>query len=207
MVGLWCQVRQEMFNFKIKTILHEAGLSNTCYLYKSCSVHSSSCHGCRSGPRNCSITCQPPSLQGGIWSCRNNKSELRDFDKCFYSCSTKLIPTTCKAGQWDVSANHLTCPCKELPPENEFLTCDSNLNEDQSYPGETTCSLTCNHSEQTTCFNGGWTKDMSKISCPGIIYFSTWLMIGLAVVGLLLIFAAVAVYIFTCSCLPIDKVS
>ena len=88
-----------------------AGLSNTCYLYSTCSGFAGSCSGCRSGPSNCSITCHPPPLQGGIWSCESNETELRDFDKCFYSCGSTLIPTTCLAGQWDVSTSHMTCPC------------------------------------------------------------------------------------------------
>ena len=167
-----------------------AGLSNTCYLYSTCSTYAGSCSGCRSGPSNCSLTCHPPPLQGGIWSCESNKTELRDFDKCFYSCATTLIPTTCLAGQWDVSPSHMTCPCKEPPPAYQLLSCDSGHDGNLTYPGGTTCLVKCNHSVKTKCFNGAWTKDLSSVSCPGTVSWPITSIFCLLLILLMLVTVA-----------------
>ena len=152
------------FTFYDTTVV--AGLANSCYLFRTCSSYAGSCSGCRSGPRNCSVVCHPPSLEGGIWSCETNNTVIRDFTRCHYTCSTTLITTTCMSGNWDTSPSTMTCPCNNHPPAHTLLSCTPPPTQN-TYKGDTTCSLKCNHNETTRCFNGAWTRDLSSVSCPG----------------------------------------
>ena len=143
-------------------------LANSCWLFAKCEKKRRGCTGCTSGPPSCGLTCTlPQETRGGAWWCTANSSvPPTDFDSCHFSCGGHLVSSTCLAGHWDRDVGNATtfsCPC-HAPPAQEAsqILCSS---AGPPYPGGTTCASSCAPDLITTCTNGNWSTDLSRLNC------------------------------------------
>ena len=142
-------------------------LANSCWLFAKCEQKRRGCRGCTSGPPSCGLTCPlPQETRGGAWWCKKNSTlPPQDFDSCHFSCGGNLVSSTCLAGHWDRDlgdASTFSCPC-QAPAQGPQLSCTS---PGPPYPGGTVCASSCDPDLVTTCNNGGWSRDLSRSSCP-----------------------------------------
>ena len=168
----YCSYRENCNYFTYYGPSVTPSLASACLLFSNCRGYSGHCRGCWSGPRNCSYACHLPDLQGGIWSCAGNNTDIRDFERCIYTCATRIVQTVCLRGKWSVNMSELTCPCSDPPYSPENLNCSDDPTTTASgirlFKGGSTCYVPCRPDEVAKCFNRNWTINFSSNICSDI---------------------------------------